>query len=121
MTQNVQQKRRRRNQSNVGAVGSDYSTAPGAEPCSPHGSNVRSPFLTLREQDGQWSVVRVDFPGILPIPELSTLVRCESLLDASIELALWAEGLGLPWADWEPGVAGPGSPVSVSRGHHDAR
>lgn len=95
------QRRVSRKSSTVGAVGTDRPTAPGEQARGlPHGSNGRS-YLTIWEYSGQWGVVRVDFEGSLGYQRKTMLVSgCLTLLEASQELALWAEGTGLPVADY---------------------
>lgn len=124
--------------SNIGAVGIEPPAAPGSEPSSPHGSDVRvtitsslavparlarvdegalRSWLTLRpcSPDAErWDVVRVDRVGELGLTQLTVLVHDVPVFEAVAELFSWSEGLNLPYVV-QPGEAGLVSPVSELR------
>jgi hypothetical protein len=105
MSKSVTQKRTR-NRSNVGAVAGGTATAPGERAQgSPHGSNARQSYLTLRVFDARpegslWDLVQVDFVGALGIPDETVHAHAIPLVDCAFELASWCEGLGLPYRDY---------------------
>jgi len=109
--------RTRKCRSTFGAVGVTANGTPGERAQgSPHGSEGRrwidgngiawrsyltleSPVPELSERN-RWRVVRVDVTCALGLEDRTTLAVCNDLLDAAHELALWAEGLDLPFRDY---------------------
>lgn len=122
----IAKKSRVRKSSTVGAAGVMPHGTPGDEQGSSRGSNGRNliyapndaqgrpprgkRWLSIRHRSGFWEVVRYelttgtivekdDRTRPLPLIETHVLVYCDTLKDATVELANWCEGLGLPCAD----------------------
>lgn len=102
---------RHRKTSNVGAAGVTSRGTPGEQAQGlPRGSDARRwidgngvawrSHLELAENEGRWSIVRVDTTCALGLVERSTLVLADSLRDAAFELAAWSHGLNLPYRDY---------------------
>jgi len=113
--------KRSRNLSNVEAVGVTPHGVPGVRDSSAHGSDVRRWLTVAVSNTGDWCVVLLEADGDLYLENVTILVRCESLLDASQELAAWSHGMNLPYRDYNAPAHETQDPVAgwpgeVSRG-----
>jgi len=110
--------------SNIGAVGVTSHGPPGEQAQGlPHGSDARRwidasgiawpSYLTLEHTALEgWRVRRVDTSCALGLVEVTTLVRCDDVLDASRELAAWSHGLDLPFRDYGAPIHETQAPVA---------
>jgi hypothetical protein len=97
----------RKARSNVGAVGVATRGDPGERDGSSHGSSARPPlrWLTVRphvvvgDNGILWDILLIDHVGELGLCTETVLVCRVPLVEASLELACWSHGLGLPYRD----------------------